>query len=135
MTALLKGAFPVWKLGRWSDFARGGRRLRKGEAEADLATLGGGTCLALGALLGSFVGAQATDFFKDTFHFETGLETLKSAVNGFAFADLYFGHKSGLGWFGKRAARVGAGGRASNGMSKFLAARNIGHEVLLHTDG
>jgi hypothetical protein len=89
-----------------------------GEAEADLATLGGGTGLAAGALHRGFMGAQAADFFKDAVHFETGFETLESTVNGFAFADLNFGHKSGLrGGVGKRAARVGAGRQSSNGMS------------------
>lgn len=90
--------------------------LGEGETIANLTTLGGGTGFALGALFRRFVGTQAADFFKDAFHFEAGLETLESAVNGFAFADLNFGHKSGLGWFGKRAERVGAGRLPSNGM-------------------
>lgn len=73
-------------------FASGGRGLRHGEAETDFATLGGGAGLATGALFRGLVSTQAADFFKDALHFETGLEALESAVNGFAFADLDFGH-------------------------------------------
>ena len=76
----------------------------KGEAETDLATLGGGTGFALGALLRGLMSTKTTDFFEDAVHFEAGLEAFKSAVNGLAFADLNFGH-SGVG--GKRAGRVG----------------------------
>ena len=36
---------------------------------------------------------QAADFFEDAVHFEAGLETFESAVNGLAFTDLNFGHK------------------------------------------
>lgn len=93
----------------------GGGSLWHGETVADLATLRGGTGFALGAFLGGFVGTQAADFLKDAIHFETGFETLEGAVNGFAFADLNFGHKSGVGG-GKRGAKVGAGRRASRGM-------------------
>ncbi len=91
-----------------SGFARSGGRLRQGEAETNLATLGSGTGFALGALFGSFVGAKAADFLENAVHFETGFETLESAVNRFAFADLNFGHIK-FGGGGKRDAKVGAG--------------------------
>lgn len=96
------GPFPgVDGSGGGSGLTSGGGSLRHGETVANLATLGGGTGFALGAFLGGFVGAEAADFLKDAIHFETGLETLEGAVNGFAFADLNFGHKSGFGVVGK----------------------------------
>lgn len=77
--------------------------LGKGEAIADLATLGSSTGFALGAFFRSLVRAQAADFFEDAVHFEAGLEAFESAVNGLAFADLNFGHKRGRGGLGKGA--------------------------------
>ena len=88
----LKDAFPRPELSGRRSLARSQRRFWHGEAETDLATLGGGTGLAAGALHGGLMGTQAADFFKDAVHFETGFETLESAVNGFAFADLNFSH-------------------------------------------
>lgn len=97
-------------------FARSGGSFRHGETITNLATLRGGTGFALGALLRGFVGTEAAHFLKDAVHFEACLEALERTVNGFAFADLNFGHKSVVGGGGKRGAKVGAGWRASTGM-------------------
>jgi hypothetical protein len=62
------------------------------KAEADFATLGCGTSLALEAFRWGFMGAQTTDFFKNAFHLEFGFQAFESAVNWLSFADLNIWH-------------------------------------------